>query len=126
MLKGRLDILATDDHGFTTVGDVKSCEDASDEAFGKAIAKFGYDNQAAWYQDLVEATYHVLIAIEKEKPFGVRVFHLDQESVTAARTTNRRKLNTIAECMKTGVWPCYPPGITKINVPRWRLAQGLE
>lgn len=124
LMKGRLDILTTDDNQFTTVADLKTCEDAGDEAMGRAIATYGYDLQAKFYQDLVGATYHILICVEKESPYGVRVLNLDTESIDAAKAVIRRKLGAIALAQQTGEWPCYPTGITTINVPRWRLRQG--
>jgi hypothetical protein len=119
LLKGRIDCIATDDDGFTTVADIKTCEDASEEAFSKAIANWGYHRQAAYYMDLTGASFFLFIAVEKKPPYAVNVFCLDEETVEIGRQAVRHDLNLLAECQRKGEWPAYGDGISHIKAPKW-------
>jgi hypothetical protein len=88
LLKGRVDIVAIDQHGATTIADVKTTEDASIEAFSKTIAQYGYAQQAAYYMDLLGASHFVFIAVEKTAPYAVGVYCLDAASIAVGREKN--------------------------------------
>lgn len=57
--------------------DVKSCRDASPDAFKRDIAKYGYHIQDAYYTDVLGAKGFVFLAIEKEPPYMVGIYQLD-------------------------------------------------
>jgi len=105
--------------------DLKTTTDASLEAFRKAIYNWGYHRQAAWYLDgnqIVTAEDHqnfVFVVIEKERPFGVGVYVLDDESITRGRIECRDALDTYKRCLDTGEWPGYPSQVQTISLPLW-------
>jgi len=119
LLKGRLDIVATDSHGSTTIADIKTTEDASPEAFSKTIAQYGYAQQAAHYLDLLGATHFVFIAVEKTAPYAVGVYCLDPASVAMGRERNLRNLDLLEACQSSGHWPAYSSDIETISLPAW-------
>lgn len=105
--------------------DLKTTDDASVEEFSKSAAKWAYHRQAAFYQDgLKTATGRdlvgcVLIAVEKESPYGIGVFVLDENAVEFGRIQYKKALAAIAEGRKTGVWPGYPSETQTIFLPGW-------
>lgn len=121
--KGRIDALTLDRDGLTTIGDVKTTDDASLEGFSRSIAKWGYHRQAAYYMDLVGASFFCFIAVEKAAPYAVNVFSLDAESIALGRATYERELTLLAECEAAGQWPAYGGSINEISVPRWLKAK---
>ena len=81
---------------------------------------FRYDVQAAWYLDGVNqgfakgeqmfATF-IFIAVEKEPPYGVGVYQLDEADVISGREKARSDLATYAHATSTGVYDAYSPQI---------------
>lgn len=120
MLKGRLDILTEDEDGNTVVADIKTTQDASPGGFPREMAKFNYDAQAAFYLDLVGASFFMFLAVEKEAPFAIGVYNLDAESIEIGRQANERNLALLAACIESGIWPAYPQEVTTISLPNWK------
>lgn len=113
-----------------TVTDVKSAADASRLGFAKSIAKYGYAEQAAFYLDgfqhlarVAEPRRYVLIAVEKEPPFAVGVYELDQASIAAGRKKYRGHLDRWAQCLESGVWEAYGDGCDLITMPAWAMKE---
>ena len=119
LLKGRLDIVFDDDERNTCIADIKTTEDASPEGFAKSIAAFGYAQQAAYYMDLLEASFFLFIAVEKVAPYAVGVYCLDAESIALGREKNTRQLDLLEQCQESGIWPAYSQEIETITLPRW-------
>lgn len=119
LLKGRVDIVAIDQHGSTTIADVKTTEDASLEAFSKTIAQYGYAQQAAYYLDLLGASHFVFIAVEKTAPYAVGVYCLDAASIAVGREKNMKHLDIFEACQTSGQWPAYSSDIETISLPAW-------
>lgn len=107
LCKARCDWLNIDDGYFV---DLKTTPDAL--RFERAIAKWNYHQQMAWYQHgLLELTGKKLsaniVAVETDKPFGCRAAPMSELYLEAGR-------NQFTECMEklimahtTGKWPCY-------------------
>lgn len=123
LLKGRIDILTTDREENTVVVDIKTTDDASPGEFSRAIAKWGYDQQAAHYLDLTLASFFVFIVVEKNAPYGIGVYTLDEESIDIGREKNRKAYRQLVECRATNTWPAYEPSIQTISLPRWAKMQ---
>lgn len=112
--------------------DGKTCQDASQEGFGRAIWNMDYHLQAAWYSDGFEAATglrvhgFVFAAVESSWPHAAAAYMLGDDVLEAARRENRRLLNLYAECKRTGVWPGYGSSIQLINLPAWAQRQLQE
>ena len=138
LCKGRLDGLSSE---LKTVIDLKTCADASPEAFSRKIADFGYHRQAAMY--LRGATYHgidvknyVIIAVEEPPPHAVALYTLTERIPSAlGRMGDRlspveygnhellRLLDLYEQCEATGKWPSYPEKPVAISLPAWTVAK---
>lgn len=101
------------------VVDLKTCEDASPEAFSRSVAAYRYHVQAAHYSNGTGASRFVFIAIEKKAPYAVAVYELDRESLELGRQGRDRDLATYAACARAGVWPGYATKIQELSLPGW-------
>lgn len=113
--------------------DLKTTEDASPEGFAKSIANWSYDTQDAFYTDGVLAATgkplkaFVFLAVEKSarvvegQPLGVAVYQLDEAGRELGRAKYREDLGIYAQCVKTGIWPCYGDKLKTISLPQWHM-----
>lgn len=124
--RGRLDWMkpaATG--GRLIVADLKTTNAADEESISKTVARFGYHQQADWYQSGVRTLgihadpAYVLVFVEKTPPHQVHVVQLDAYTLQLAKLKNRRALDIYKQCNDTGTWPGYPTDITTISLPPW-------
>ena len=102
--KGRADII-TDDG---IVIDLKTTQDASFESFKRdALYKYQYNAQLACYADMADCQRQIIIAIEKEPPYGAAVFELSKDAYLAGRIVYRECLEKFKECLEWQEWPSY-------------------
>jgi hypothetical protein len=120
-IKGRLDLVFTDETGRTVIADIKTCEDARE--FPRDARKWGYHRQAAWYLDLLGASAFLFVAVEKTAPYGIRVFQLDEESLERGREIYRDNLRTLRECTGSAKWSGYSDEIQPLTIRPWKEAQ---
>lgn len=104
--------------------DIKSTEDASPENFMWSAYHYGYFRQAAFYLDVCEwegseppPEKFFFIAFEKQPPYGFVVYEASPRFLARGREAYRMALNTYAECLESGIWPCYEPGVHSIDLP---------
>ncbi|MEV4784075.1 PD-(D/E)XK nuclease-like domain-containing protein [Streptomyces tuirus] len=88
--------------------------DASNDAMQKDIDKYGYHQQADWYETGARAlglgdhtAELLLIAQEKKPPYLVNVIGISLGSRVIAGAKNRQAIETFAQCESTGYWPGY-------------------
>jgi hypothetical protein len=107
------------------IGDIKTCRDASEFGFARAIEDYGYHVQDPFYSDgwhLAgggEVDAFVFIAIESEAPFVFQVYELDEADKQQGREIYRKALRRYADCKRTGIWPDYGNGVKTITRPAW-------
>lgn len=123
--KLRIDYLQQQVFG-SVINDIKTCLDASEKAFRKAIFFYGYFLQAAFYVDgFMELTGDMasfnFIAIEKDPPYCAKAYQLDDQSLQAGRNAYRAALDIWAQCVKKNDYPAYGPEINLIGLERWQL-----
>ncbi len=104
--------------------DLKTCQDASPAGFGKAVANFGYDIQAAMTLDIcallgLGIEHVIFVAVEKEPPFAVGVYELDTRALEVGRNKYRRLLNRYLQCVATETWPAYSANVEYLSLPGW-------
>src|SRR5690606_210938 len=130
LCKGRFDCLST----LGVIVDCKSVADASPRAMQRFIYSYGTYLQAAHYmigakQLGVEADYFVLIAVEKEPPYGIGIYNIRGDALMAGEEELAKLLRTWSECETTGRWPGYSEQVVDITLPGWAFGQiedGLE
>jgi hypothetical protein len=107
--------------------DIKTCEDASLRGFERAVAAYKYHWQAAMYLDGAKANVKndftfVFICVEKEPPFGVAVYTLEDAFIEAGRQSYKNALRVVRECIDKNEWPCYSNQVLEIPAPKWMQA----
>ena len=119
--KARADVLRQDG----IVADLKTTQDASPEGFRRAVARYGYHVQAAWYLDTFtqasgqEFDSFVFIAIEKEPPYGIGVYELAPSAIERGRELYRNALDRLAQCIEHNAWPSYAPEMMTLDIPAY-------
>lgn len=104
--------------------DVKTTGDASYERFARDVFNLRYHVQDAFYTDVAAwagtpVRAFVFIAVEKQPPYEVAVYVLDDDSRELGRAAYRENLNTYAACLKSGIWHGYDPAIKSMRLPPW-------
>ena len=129
----RFDWLPSIHSGRLIIPDYKTAVDASDEAMQKDIAKYGYNCQAAWYEEAAQAlelggpdTEMLLIVQEKKAPYLVNVIGFEFISREIGRAKNRAAIETFADCMSTGRWPGYGDEPNYLALPGWAETRDKE
>lgn len=125
LCKARIDKLTTYD-GYTVILDIKTTVDASQWAFSRAVAKYGYHGQAAFYLDGCNAVAHatrrfITLAIEKEPPFACALYEYGATTIEQGRHNYQKYMRELNEALTTGVWPGYPTPIQPLEVPEWAI-----
>jgi hypothetical protein len=103
--------------------DLKTCASASHHDFQKSILNYGYHIQAGMIHEALkvvagkEVKNFVFIAIEKEPPYAIGVYQLDDNALQKGIQKFKEIINGIKRCLDANEWPSYPPGL--IDLPSW-------
>ncbi|MBK8200402.1 MAG: PD-(D/E)XK nuclease-like domain-containing protein [Acidobacteria bacterium] len=121
--KARIDRLASID-GRTVIVDLKTCEDASQDAFARSVLNYGYHWRMAWYRAGLAALVPAerdctLVAIEKDRPAPefVAIWPLADGALKQGHEEMAKFLRRYAECKRTGRWTGYGDG-GALDLPR--------
>lgn len=97
------------------VVDLKTAKNGQKNPFQSSIYQYGYHIQAAMIQEgILRATgqdvgAYVFVAIEKEYPFCVSTYILDNKALEKGHETFREILKLAKKCLDTDNWPQYAP-----------------
>lgn len=121
LCKGRIDCYNKE---LGVVVDLKTSIDASPWGFPKKIYSYGYNRQAAWYLDGLQANgesaeHFVFIAVETLPPFSMGLYRLNSDTIRLSKAENEAMLRRYVECMRTDTWPGYTNGIEDISIPEY-------
>lgn len=129
----RFDVLPHERDGRMVIPDYKSCAAADLDSVSKAVEKFKYHMQAAWYLDGARAldlagedAAFVFVFQERTAPYLVNVVQLDVAALLIGAALNRRAINIYAQCTASGRWPGYSDDIETVTLPAWAERQGWE
>lgn len=112
-------------HPHGIIVDLKTTINASPSGFAKSVANYRYHVQAAFYMEgIYQATGHypkgfVFIALEKEPPYAVGVYTLDDNAIALGRELYQRDLRTLHEAKRSQQWQAYSPMIEVLSLPKW-------
>ena len=101
--------------------DLKSVNDIPKRRnFRSTVFSFKYHIQAAYYSMLLEEITgkrpkFFFIAMEKNDPYSVRVFTLDETFLQRGKEEVKKGLQYYKACVKEKFWPAFPPVVTEIN-----------
>lgn len=118
LLKARPDILHRN-----IIVDLKSCADASPQAFQRDIYTYGYYIQAPMMQDAIKAIENryietfINVCVEKTYPWNVGIYIIDQEAIDLGRVKYKQASVELSRCIAYNEWPGYE--IATIGLPRW-------
>lgn len=105
--------------------DLKTTSDASPTEFAKSVHNFRYHCQDAHYRaGLAEATgadvkAFVFIAVEKEAPYAVATYTLDDAAYFRGLELVRRDMATMKQCVDEDNWPAFGTQTKSISLPSW-------
>ena len=86
------------------VVDVKTCQDARPQPFGREIAKYRYDLQAAHYLDGTKAQKFIFLAVETTVPFRVRHYSMFDADMAEARKERNELLEEYKRRVAANDW----------------------
>jgi len=107
--------------------DVKTTVDAGAREFERTIFNFGYHRQGAFYLRGAAAlglpvSHYAILAVEKEAPYGVAVYRLNDGVLDAGDAECTALLRRFVRCVKANAWPAYPATVQDIAIPDWAWA----
>jgi len=121
--KARLDRLLVRATG-TLVVDLKSTDDASEDAFTWSIEKYGYHRQAAWYGHAAQALVgsslprFAFVVVNSEPPHTVAVYELEPEAIAIGAQEIRETLRALSRARAENDWTApWERAVKKINLP---------
>lgn len=123
--RARFDWLPEPVGGRLILPDFKTAVSAHPGTFARKAPDFGYEVQAAFYLDAVEALdlgpdpAFLFVAQMKEPPFVVSVIELDVKALDRGRRRVQQALEIYRECTKTGRWPGFSDDVTLVALPAW-------
>lgn len=112
---------------FGALVDLKTTDSANPWDVRNTIVKWGYHRSAAHYlngADVcgLEVIDFVFIFVEKEPPYGVGVYRLDQGDIAIGLQQVSDILRRWEQCEKSGIWPAYE-GVQTVELPSWARMQ---
>lgn len=101
--------------------DLKTTTSSAPGEFSKSIYNYRYHVQAAFYMDLTKAERFIFIAVEKEAPFNVELYELDNEAIERGRQEYLADIETLKKCKESGNFHGYTTDnkIHIISLPTW-------
>lgn len=127
-LRIRLDWMTQHD-GRLAIVEYKTAADASQTAFACKAYDLGYHVAFAFaitcaqLLELDEAPVYLVIAQEKEPPFLVSVNEFDADAYLQGMKDMQCAIAIYRQCMESGAWPGYDPGIHPISLPPWAFTK---
>lgn len=107
--------------------DLKTTADASPGEFGRSVAVYGYNRQHCMYADGFRILgrpirNYLILAVEKEKPHCVAVYHIDTSAEERGFQLLHRSMDKLARCVETNQWPGYSEDIAILTMPGWAFS----
>lgn len=115
-------------HDLKVIIDIKTTDDASESFVSKSIPKFGYHQQAAFYQEAVrqktgEVYDFIITAIEKETPFAYAQYQLDDLFLDLGLSDMSRAIMMYKNMKEVG-YSSYNGGNLKVvSPPYWLIRE---
>lgn len=123
LCKGRLDHVGPLG-GDMWVVDLKTARSAAERAFQRDAGAYGYFRQLSFYRDGLNALRPhprrcALVVVEKEPPYCVACYELDERALEQGARENRTALDKFAECQESGVFHGFDAGLGLIDYPAY-------
>ena len=82
----------------SAIADLKTTTDASPKSFRRDSFSYGYNISAAFYTDFLQRADYLFVALEKNPPYDVTLYFLNDESVETGRQAYRMALDLMRYC----------------------------
>lgn len=94
------------------IADVKTCTDASADAFARDAVKYGYTMQAAMYTEGLRrcsgtAYDFLFLCVEKAPPYAINLLQADELFLQHGEDTFRELIGIYHDCRLSGSWYGY-------------------
>lgn len=104
--------------------DLKTTQNASQEAFEKSAYQYRYYVQAYWYLHGLQACHvpaedFVFVAVEKEPPYAVAVYYADELMLKLGEQEAIADLELLAKCKQSGMYHGYQQEAQPLSLPKW-------
>lgn len=111
--------------------DLKTTRDARFKSFSRDSFEYGYYISLPFYRRGVKQITgqdgeQIIVAVEKEKPFGVMVYVCDATINETGEKKIDKGLNIIKTCTETGNFPCYENEVVNLALPYWAVEDIYE
>ena len=111
--------------------DIKVTDSSDFSSFQRSLPRWGYHTQAQHYLKACAAEFKqtfdfVWIVIERDPPFGHRLYTPDQVTLNIADSEINVALNTHKNCLEKNDWPCYDNRVSTIGLPAYYLSPALN
>jgi len=110
--------------------DYKTCASAAPEDAVKAMARYGYHIQGAFYLAGLRAlgladenARFLLVMQEKTAPYLVTVIEPDDTAMRLGAIRVREAIDIYAQCTATGRWPGYADDVVLGELPPWETRE---
>ena len=108
-----------------TLIDLKTCQSAEGRRFGSAAARYCYHMQMSMYVNAI--TYGLgwapnevkIIAVEKDAPHEVAIFHVPEDDLYLAAEEVAALLRMVKVCRQTNTWPGRYLEEQALRLPAW-------
>jgi len=77
--------------------DIKTCEDATPQAFKRSAKLFHYDLQAANYIDITGKGAFIFVAVEKKAPHNIAIYQASSEMIASGRAKRAIAIQTLKD-----------------------------
>jgi hypothetical protein len=91
----------------STIVDLKSCLDSSAKKFKGDCYNYDYSLSAAYYSDFIGRENYIFAAAEKQEPYQIALYALNDEMLQYGREQYRMGLDLIKFCRDNNYWPSY-------------------
>lgn len=105
--------------------DYKTTDDASEAAFSRSIAKWGYHRQDSWYMRGAEIALNerprgfVFIVQEKDVEENIGIYSLAERDRQIGEIENERITGQIVRRLQANDWRSYPKNIITTSLPTY-------
>ncbi len=106
--KGRFDLYRPES---STIADIKTMTDVSDDAFTKYLYNYKLPRQAAFYLDGSDSSSFIWILVENVHPYSIRVIQCQQYMLEIGRKSYKPLAELYQKCTLSGNWPSFSSDI---------------
>ena len=104
-----------------TLADLKICQDLTDEAFSRHVANYKIHRQAAFYLDGVGAENFLIVGVERNPPYAIRIFIVPEFLMTIGRSFYKPLCQKYQKCVVSNSWPGFTTNLTPLQLPAYAI-----